>query len=30
LKLLILIFIISGTILSTSHVTFLINAFPEK
>jgi hypothetical protein len=30
LKALILIFIISGTILSTVHLTFLINAFPEK
>ncbi|KQC05993.1 MAG: hypothetical protein APR54_07825 [Candidatus Cloacimonas sp. SDB] len=30
LKALILIFIISGTILSTTHLTFLINAFPEK
>ena len=30
LKLLILIFIAGGTILSTSHLTFLINAFPEK
>ena len=30
LKLLILVFIISGTILSTSHLTFLMNALPEK
>jgi len=30
LKALILIFIISGTILTTTHLTFLINAFPEK
>ena len=30
LKLLILVFIICGTILSTTHLTFLINAFPEK
>jgi len=30
LKLLILIFIIGGAIISTSHLTFLINAFPEK
>ncbi|HPR18180.1 MAG TPA: hypothetical protein PLD62_08030, partial [Candidatus Cloacimonadota bacterium] len=30
LKLLILVFIIGGTILSTTHLTFLINAFPEK
>jgi hypothetical protein len=30
LKLLILIFIVGGTILSSTHLTFLINAFPEK
>lgn len=30
LKALILIFIVSGTILSTVHLTFLINSFPEK
>jgi len=30
LKVLILFFIITGTILSTTHLTFLINAFPEK
>ncbi len=30
LKLLILIFILFGTVLSTSHLTFLINSFPEK
>lgn len=30
LKLLILIFIIGGTVLSTTHITFLINSFPEK
>ncbi|MDO9578657.1 MAG: hypothetical protein Q7J16_12305, partial [Candidatus Cloacimonadales bacterium] len=30
LKLLILVFIIGGTILSTTHLTFLINSFPEK
>ncbi|MEA1972922.1 MAG: DUF6754 domain-containing protein, partial [Candidatus Cloacimonadota bacterium] len=29
-KVIILSFIILGTILSTSHLTFLINAFPEK
>ena len=29
-KLLILIFIITGTVLSSFHLTFLINAFPEK
>jgi hypothetical protein len=29
-KFLIIIFIIAGTILSTTHLTFLINAFPEK
>ncbi|MBL7148721.1 MAG: hypothetical protein ISS80_01480 [Candidatus Cloacimonetes bacterium] len=29
-KFLILIFIIAGTAFSTSHLTFLINAFPEK
>jgi len=29
-KFLILTFIIAGTILSTAHATFLINAFPEK
>lgn len=29
-KLLILIFVISGTLLSTAHLTFLINSFPEK
>ncbi len=29
-KLIVLIFVISGTILSTTHLTFLINAFPEK
>ncbi len=30
LKVLILFFIITGTILSSTHLTFLINAFPEK
>ena len=30
LKLIITIFIIIGTFLSTAHLTFLINAFPEK
>ena len=30
LKLLILIFIIGGSILTTTHLTFLINAFPDK
>ncbi len=29
-KMLILIFIILGTLLSSAHLTFLINAFPEK
>ncbi|MDD3050491.1 MAG: hypothetical protein PHR06_05030 [Candidatus Cloacimonetes bacterium] len=29
-KLLILLFIIAGTLLSTVHLTFLINAFPDK
>lgn len=29
-KFLILIFIVLGTLLSTAHLTFLINAFPEK
>jgi len=29
-KMLILIFVISGTILSTVHLTFLINSFPEQ
>ena len=30
LKLVILIFIVSGTLLSSAHLTFLIDAFPEK
>ncbi len=30
LKLLIMLFILGGTVLSTFHLTFLINAFPEK
>jgi len=30
LKLIIIIFILGGTVLSTFHLTFLINAFPEK
>ena len=30
LKLIIMLFILGGTVLSTFHLTFLINAFPEK